>query len=140
MNWRLIFTLSLLGLVMGVATVYFIPSNIEPLFWLACWVAWAWVIASRAGGRYFMHGLAVALVATVWILAAHLSLFQSYAANHPKEMAAMASMGLPTHPRQMMIINGLIIGLIAGVIVGLLALLFRRFVRPRAVATTVTTG
>jgi hypothetical protein len=34
MNWRLIAQLSLFGLAMGIATVFFIPSTIEPLFWL----------------------------------------------------------------------------------------------------------
>lgn len=140
MNWRLIFALSLLGLVMGVATVFFIPSNIEPLFWLACWIFWAYMIATRAGGRYFVHGLATGLAATVWIIAAHLGLFQSYAANHPAEMAAMQNMGLPNHPRQMMILNSLVIGVVAGVIIGLLAMLIRRFVKPRVVPIPAGTG
>lgn len=34
MDWKLIFQLSLFGLAMAVATVYVIPSNIEPVFWL----------------------------------------------------------------------------------------------------------
>jgi uncharacterized membrane protein len=33
MNWKLIFLLSLFGLAMAIATVFVIPSNIEPLFW-----------------------------------------------------------------------------------------------------------
>ena len=35
MNWKLIFLLSLFGLAMGIATVYVIPSRLEPMFWLA---------------------------------------------------------------------------------------------------------
>ena len=140
MNWRLIFMLSLFGLAMGIATVFFIPSNIEPLFWLAVWIACAYLIATRAGGRYFVHGVATGIAATVWIIAAHVALFQSYAANHPKEMAAMQNMWLPTHPRLVMVLNSLLIGVIAGVIIGLLALLARRFVRSRAVAVPAGTG
>ena len=140
MNWRLIFMLSLLGLVMGVATVYFIPSNIEPLFWLACWIFWAYMIATRAGGRYFLHGIATGVASTVWIIAAHVALFQSYVTNHPQEMAAMQTMWLPTHPRQAMTLNSIIIGVVAGAIVGLLAMLIRRFVRPRVVAAPVGTA
>ena len=34
MNWKLIVQLSLFGLAMGVATVFWVPSTIEPIFWL----------------------------------------------------------------------------------------------------------
>ncbi len=34
MNWKLILQLSMFGLAMSVATVYLIPSKIEPAFWL----------------------------------------------------------------------------------------------------------
>ena len=33
-DWKLIFRLSLFGLAMAIATVFAIPSNIEPAFWL----------------------------------------------------------------------------------------------------------
>jgi hypothetical protein len=31
MNWKLIIQLSMFGLAMGIATVFVIPSNIEPV-------------------------------------------------------------------------------------------------------------
>jgi hypothetical protein len=138
MNWRLIFLLSLFGLAMGVATVFFIPSTIEPFLWFAIWIACAYLIATRAGGRYFMHGVATGIANAVWIIVAHVALFQSYAAGHVDEIAMMANMGLPRHPRQMMVLSGLVIGVVSGVIIGLLSLLASRFVRPRV--TTVPVG
>jgi len=51
MSWRLILTLSLFGLGMGIATVAFIPSNTEPLFWLAIFVMCAYLIARNASHR-----------------------------------------------------------------------------------------
>src|ERR1700730_18679960 len=33
MNWPLIFQLSLFGLAMGVGTIFFISSRIEPILW-----------------------------------------------------------------------------------------------------------
>ena len=140
MNWRLIFMLSLFGLAMGVATVFFIPSSIEPLFWLAIWIACAYLIATRAGGRYFVHGVATGIANAIWIIVVHVGLFQTYAARHAEEMAMMANMGMPTHPRQMMVLSGLVIGVVSGVIIGLLALLASRFVRSRAVPAAVSTG
>lgn len=32
MNWKLIVRLSLFGLAMGIATMFLIPSTIEPIF------------------------------------------------------------------------------------------------------------
>ncbi len=123
MNWKLIFQLSLFGLCMGLATVFVIPSNIEPLFWLAIFLFCAYVIATRAPGRYFLHGLCVSLVNSVWITASHVLLFDHYIANHPQEAAMMTSMPMPDAPRLMMIMMGSVIGLISGLVLGLFAII-----------------
>src|ERR1043165_4486344 len=99
MNWKLIFQLSLFGLAMGVATVFVIPSAIEPLFWLGIFVVCAYMIATRCSSRYFLHGLMVSVVNSVWITASHILLFRQYLANHPQEAAMMSSMPLPDSPR-----------------------------------------
>ena len=57
MNWKLIFQLSLFGLAMGIATVFVIPSKIEPAFWLAIFLICAYVIAKRCAAGHFLHGL-----------------------------------------------------------------------------------
>ena len=75
MNWKLILQLSLFGLGMAFATVFFIPSKVEPLFWLAIFIACAYVIATKAPGKYFLHGLMTSLVNSVWITATHVILF-----------------------------------------------------------------
>ena len=119
MNWKLIFLLSLFGLAMGVATVFVIPSNIEPAFWCVIFVICAWVIASRAPGRYFLHGLLVSIVNSVWITAAHVLLFDQYVASHAKEAAMMRAM--PIAPRVMMVITGPLVGVVSGLVLGLFA-------------------
>ena len=55
MNWKLIVLLSLFGLAMAIATVFVVPSNVEPLLWLVIFVACAWWIARGAPGKYFLH-------------------------------------------------------------------------------------
>ncbi|MFL5562781.1 MAG: hypothetical protein ACJ79K_15020 [Gemmatimonadaceae bacterium] len=130
MNWRLIFQLSLFALAMGIATVFVIPSNIEPFFWLAIMLVSAYLIARRAGGRYFLHGLALGIANCFWVIAAHVGLFPSYVARHPEEMGMMATMPLPTHPRLMMVLTGLVIGVVSGIVIGLLSLLASRMVSP----------
>src|SRR6185369_15300485 len=120
MNWRLVLLLSLFGLAMGIATVFLVPSKVEPLVWLAIFLACAVIIARRAPGKYFLHGLCVSLFNSVWITAAHVLLFDSYIATHAREAAMGRNM--PLAPRVMMIVTGPVIGLFSGLILGLFAL------------------
>src|SRR2546430_17102735 len=70
LDWRLILELSLFGLAMAVATVFVIPSSVEPIFWLAIFVVCAYLIAKRAPGKFFLHGFLVSLVNCFWITTA----------------------------------------------------------------------
>src|SRR5436190_4693800 len=100
MNWKLIFQLSLFGLAMAVGTVYVIPSNIEPVFWLLIFLVCAYLIAKQAPGKFFLHGVALGLANCVWVTGAHVLLFATYVANHPDEVKMMASMPMAVqHPR-----------------------------------------
>src|SRR5438477_11893401 len=119
MNWKLILQLSLFGLAMGIATVFVIPSNIEPIFWLAIFVVCAYIIASSRTGRPFLHGLCVSVVNSVWITGAHVLLFDQYIAGHAQEAAMMASM--PLSPRLMMLAVGPCVGLVSGLVLGVFA-------------------
>lgn len=57
MDWKLVLSLSLFGLAMGLATVFFIPSNIEPAFWLVIFLVCAYIIASNAFSSWAVLGL-----------------------------------------------------------------------------------
>ena len=57
MNWKLILQLSVFGLAMGIGTVFLIPSNIEPLCWLAIFIISAFLIAKDRREDHFLHGL-----------------------------------------------------------------------------------
>lgn len=133
MNWKLIFLLSLFGLAMGIATVFFIPSNIEPFFWLVIFLICAYIIAARAPGKYFLHGLLVSIVNSVWITAAHVLLFDRYVANHAREAAMMDSM--PISLRLMMVVTGPIVGVVSGLVLGLFAFIASKLVKTRAAAS-----
>jgi len=130
MDWKLIVLLSGFGLMMAFATVFVIPSNIEPAYWLVIFLVCAYLIARRAPGRHFLHGLCVSLVNSVWITAAHVILFSQYMASHPQEAAMMKSMPVPESPRLMMVLFGPIFGSIFGLILGLFAFLAGKFVKP----------
>ena len=133
MNWKLIFQLSLLGLAMGVATVFFIPSTIEPLFWLAIFATSAWVIAKRCPARLFLHGFAVSMVNSVWITASHLLLFCYYAARHVDEVKMM--MQTPLSPGLLMVVVVMpASGVGFGLVLGLFAVVAGRLVNGPAKA------
>jgi hypothetical protein len=127
MSWKLIFGLSLFGLAMAFATVYVVPSNIEPWVWLGIFIVCAYVIAKRAPKRYFLHGLCVSLVNCIWITGAHFLLYDAYAARHAEEIAMSARMG-HLAPRMMMLATGPIIGLVSGIVLGALSWVLSKFV------------
>ena len=129
MNWKLILQLSLSGLAMGIATVFFVPSNIEPAFWFAIFLVCAYIIAKQAPAKPFLHGLFLGLANCVWITASHILLFDRYIANHPREAAMMTSMPLPDSPRLMMAMTGPIVGLVSGLVLGLFGLVARKLLK-----------
>lgn len=129
MDGRLIFSLSLFGLAMGLGTVFLIPSTVEPLCWGAIFAICSFLIGKRAPGWFFLHGFLVSLVNCVWITGAHVILFESYIARHPQEAKMMASMPLPDSPRLMMLMTGAVIGIVSGLVLGLLSLLSAKILR-----------
>jgi uncharacterized protein YaaW (UPF0174 family) len=132
MNWKLILQLSLFGLVMSVATVYVISSTVEPIVWIVIFAITAWLIATRAPGRYLLHGIMVGIVNSIWITSAHILLFDDYIANHPQEAEMMATMPVSVSPRLMMAVTGPVIGVLSGLVIGIFALVAARIVARRA--------
>ena len=131
MNKKLIFQLSLFGLAMAFATVYFIPSNIEPLCWLAIFVVCAYFIAKNCNSKFFLHGLCISLLNAVWITAVHIILFDTYIANHPQEAAMMSKMPMPDSPKLMMLMTGPVVGLVSGIVFGLFAFIATKIMKQK---------
>ena len=117
MNWKLIFTLSLVGLAMAVASLFGL-GILEPLLWLIIFIIYAWLIATRAPGKYFLHGLVVSVFNGIWITAIHATFFTTYVKNNPQMLN-----GTPPgmNPRLMMIVMGPVVGALLGVVTGLFA-------------------
>lgn len=128
MNGKLILLLSLFGLAMGIATVFVIPSKLEPLFWLAIFVFCAVVIAKRAPDKPFLHGLCTSLVNSVWMTSAHIVFFDAYVARHAQEAQMAAHM--PFAPRVAMAVTGPVIGFVSGLVLGLFSVIASKLVKP----------
>lgn len=130
MNTKLIFLLSLFGLAMAFGTVYFIPSNVEPFVWLAIFILCAYLIAKNCHSKYFLHGLLVSLLNSVWITTVHILLFDSYISGHAQEAEMMQTM--PLSPKIMMLLTGPVVGLISGLVLGLFAFIASKIVKGKA--------
>ena len=131
MNWKLIFQLSIFGLIMAIATISLIPEKVEPIFWVLIFIFCAWVIAKACPGKYFLNGFLVSLVNCIWIVAFHVIFYNSYIAHHPN--AASMNLSMPAffiiHPRVAMIIMGPVFGIISGIILGLFSVVASKIVK-----------
>ncbi|MFZ6012810.1 MAG: hypothetical protein ACOYXT_20865 [Bacteroidota bacterium] len=127
MNWKLIFQLSLFGLAMAFVTVW-LPSNLEPFFWLFIFVICAYLIAKKSGGKYFLHGFLVSLVNSVWITTVHVAFFNTYIEHHPEMLEINAGMPMSDYPRRLMVLMGPVFGAFFGLILGLFSLIAGKLV------------
>lgn len=134
MNWKLIFQLSLFGLAMAISTVFWIPSNLEPVFWLLIFIICAYLIARHCTGKFFLHGLLLGIFNSVWITVFHLLLYKTYITGHSKEAEMLSATPMPKHPRLMMLIIGPFFGIISGLVIGLFAFIASKIWKPRAAA------
>lgn len=138
MNWKLTGLLSLFGLGMGIATVFVIPSKVEPLFWLVIFLICAYAIAKQSPGKHFLHGLVLGLANSVWITASHILFIDRYLAGHAREAAMMSTMPMYDEPKLMMAITGPIVGFVSGLILGLFAFVAGKIVKPPQSSITTT--
>jgi len=135
MNWKIIFQLSVFGLIMAIGTISLIPETVEPVFWLAIFIFCAYIIARVVGTRHFLHGFCISLVNSIWITAAHIIFYSSYIANHPNAYKMYTELQfLPTHPRLAMLILGPLFGIVFGLILGLFCFIASFIVKKKAAA------
>jgi len=126
MNCKLILQLSIFGLAMGIATVFVIPSNIEPMFWVAIFVISASLISKHCKRLFFLNGFMVSIVNSVWVTSAHVLLFDAYSARHASEMEMMARLPFGESPRLLMILMAPVFGIVSGVVLGLFSYVAHR--------------
>ena len=133
MRWSLVLLLSLFGLAMaGLTLPGIVSSSAAHVVWLPIFLISAYLIAARAGGRYFLHGLAVGILNSFWLVAVHALFVDTFLASNPQEAAMLGSMPMPQSPRLMMAMVGPVVGAATGVVIGLLAMGAARLIRRRA--------
>ena len=133
MNWKIIFQLSIFGLIMAFATVSLIPEKVEPAFWVAIFIFCAYVIAKVCPGNYFWHGFLVSMVNCIWITAVHIWFREAYEPHHPDmtQMSANMPKYLQVHPRIAMAVMGPLFGAAFGIVLGVFSLIASKLVTKR---------
>jgi len=126
MNWKLIFQLSMLGLIMAFGTIALIPGFIEPVFWLVIFIIGAYLIAKVCTVKYFANGFMVSVINSIWITAAHTLFYTTYASHHA---AAIKMMPVKSSIVLSMVITGILSAIIFGLLQGLFAFIASRFVK-----------
>jgi hypothetical protein len=137
MNWKLILRLAIFGIAMGLGTVFFIPSTVEPIVWLIVFLLSAYAIAKYCVRLRFLNGLLVGLLDSLFKTTVHMIFFTSYVTRHSHEMAMIRQMTTAISPRQLIALSSPVWGLVFGTVIGLLAMLLGILVRP---ANTVRTA
>lgn len=120
---------------MASATVFWIPSAIEPVFWGAIFIVCAYLIARRCARKFFLHGFMVSIFNSVWITGAHALFYTSYIQSHPDVARMYASGFAAGSPRTFMIMFGPVFGAVFGVVLGLSALVASKIVKKPVPAT-----
>ena len=131
MNRSLVFLLSLLGLVMGLLTVFIIPGDAEPYFWLSGFIVTAVIVALKGKDKYFLSGFYIGLVNSIWNTLVHLILFRSYQAHHNLEVRMMDRLTMLVGFKGVMLIMCPVIGLLSGIVIGSLSILASIILRKR---------
>ncbi len=131
MNWKLVFQLSVFGLIMAFATVSLIPIDMEPLFWLLIFIFCAWVIAKAAPGRFFLHGFATCLVNCVWVTLFHSLSLKTYLLHHPGVAKMYSAMPAPLsyNPKLAVIATGPVFGILSGMVLALFSFIASKFIK-----------
>jgi hypothetical protein len=129
MNWRLILSLSLLGIIFGIASVFGFTSGREWLAWLLIGAYSAWKFARRSGEELFLHGFYFGILTGCFSSVIQALFISSYLANNPRMIEALDALPHGLHPAAIILIMGPIIGSVSGVVFGVLAVIVGKFVR-----------
>lgn len=138
MNWKIVFQLSFLGLIMGFGTVSLIPTFLEPVFWVIIFIFSAYIIAKACTRKYFLNGFILALINCVWITAAHVIFCDTYIQHHP--YMSPQRLGMPpslyNHPREVLVIIAPGFALSCAIVLGLLCFISAKIIKKKKTAPT----
>ena len=136
MNWKLIFLLTIFGVVMAFAGVIGILGKMEFPIWLVIFIIYAVIIVQQTTDKYFLHAFIVSVINGVWIGIIHAAFVRTYLANNPSMVESYKTMPrlFGNHPRIIMVIAGPIIGAVTGLVAGLFAFIAGKIMKKKGPA------
>jgi hypothetical protein len=129
MNWRLIISLSILGIIFGIASVFGFTSGREWLAWLCIGVYSAWRFTRQSREELFLHGFYLGILAGFFSSIIQALFVSTYLTNNPRMVEALNALPQGLHPAAVVLIMGPIIGTVSGVVFGVLAVVTGKLVR-----------
>ena len=123
MNWQLILSLSLLGVVVGLVSVSGLMGSQIWLLWLCVAAFCAWQFARKTRRYLFLHGFYLGIfvgVCASWVQAIFLP---TYVSNNPRMAETFNNLPQTMHPAYVLLIMGPIIGAVSGIVIGLFAII-----------------
>jgi hypothetical protein len=122
MNWKLVFSLALFGVAMGVAAVLgFYPPSVEWLLWLIISLLCAWIVAKKVAVKLFLHGFMVGLLDGLAAPIITAIFFSTYLANNPSYADQAKQLPAGLDMRTFGLILAPVIGVVYGLVLGLFA-------------------
>ncbi|MGH9966251.1 MAG: hypothetical protein ACREBG_00240 [Pyrinomonadaceae bacterium] len=132
MNWRLVSSLSVFGVAMGVASVLGLTKGLEPVMWPIIGIFCAIWIARKARQKYLLHGFFAGLLAGGIAPLIQALLFSTYTANNPRVAEGLKDLPAGFSPQSFFFVLVPIIAVLSGLVLGLLSWVTGKIVRSHA--------
>jgi hypothetical protein len=127
MNWKTIFSLSLFGFLMGIASIFGYTKGIEWILWIVIGVISAFVI-NKSGGKLFLNSLLTGICMAIVNSIIQAVFIDMYIQNNP-EATQQTQDGALEFTVGLVLLMGIPIGIVYGLFIALLVWIFSKFVR-----------
>ena len=114
MNWIVILGFSLIGVVMGFASVTGIPTLVQWPMWVAVGGFFAYWLAKNLPSKQPLHGFLIGLIAGLITPIIQTVFFSTYIDNNPQVVANIEKLPANVDPRQYVLSFAPVIGLFQG--------------------------
>src|SRR5262245_61113186 len=121
LNWKIIKKLALLGLAMGVATVWGWVGSYEGLVWLLVAVVCAVTIGHVVARQHFQHGVITGVIISLVAQMLQVIFFPIYLANNLGHTADFNQLPIDFPPRLFNLILTPFIAAASGIVLGAMA-------------------
>ncbi|REJ81935.1 MAG: hypothetical protein DWQ44_13540 [Bacteroidetes bacterium] len=126
MKIKLIYSLSMLGLLIGMLSLFGFTGKAEPFLWLGCILIAVLVLVKKLKYKIFLHALIIGLMWGVLNALVQFLNFEMYLDNNPQYRDSFNEVSF-MEPVYFVLISGPIYGLASGTLIGILALFAKKF-------------